>query len=130
MCDIESVCEYLQAPSGNLFILGNAPGCENLIVVTEACESIGNDEKSYKNICQVFPNPVHGDFLYFQINEINQYFNFELIVINSNGLAIYSEKFNKKGTCRIEVSNWSPGIYMIIVRSDGDQVWNTKLIVH
>jgi len=36
-CEVQSVCEYIVAPSGGIEIENNAPGCNNIQEVIEAC---------------------------------------------------------------------------------------------
>ena len=40
LCEVQSICDYLVNPSGDLEIYNNAPGCNNPEEVEEACESV------------------------------------------------------------------------------------------
>ena len=36
-CEVESICDYLVIPNGNIYIYNNAPGCNSQQEVEEAC---------------------------------------------------------------------------------------------
>ncbi|MCD4731507.1 MAG: hypothetical protein K8R74_12960, partial [Bacteroidales bacterium] len=38
-CEVQSICEYLVSPNGKIVIYDNAPGCNSVEEIKEACES-------------------------------------------------------------------------------------------
>ncbi|MBN1340371.1 MAG: T9SS type A sorting domain-containing protein [Bacteroidales bacterium] len=58
-CEVQSVCDYLAAPNGNIDIYDNAPGCNSPEEVQEACNAITSIPifKPVK-VFSIFPNPV------------------------------------------------------------------------
>jgi hypothetical protein len=56
-CDVQSICDYLADPNGEIFIENNAPGCNSVDEVEEACGTTDiNTHLNVKNIT-CFPNP-------------------------------------------------------------------------
>ena len=55
-CEVQSICDYLASPSGEIDIHDNAPGCNSQQEVEEACaQSV--DEVSIINNLSIHPNP-------------------------------------------------------------------------
>ncbi len=59
VCDIESVCDYLAAPNGAIYITNNATGCANQEEVEDEC-FIGVPEMNSMDHFSISPNPVSG----------------------------------------------------------------------
>ncbi|MEJ2596458.1 MAG: T9SS type A sorting domain-containing protein [bacterium] len=57
ICEVESVCNYLAAPNGAIYITSNASGCNNQQEVEAACESISVEETTWISGLTLHPNP-------------------------------------------------------------------------
>jgi len=55
-CAVQSVCDYLANPNGDIQIYVNATGCNNSVEVTEAC-TVGIPETSSDTKLSTYPNP-------------------------------------------------------------------------
>jgi hypothetical protein len=56
-CEIESVCNYLAAPNGAIYITSNAAGCNNQEEVEAACEGASVGENNTISSLTIHPNP-------------------------------------------------------------------------
>jgi hypothetical protein len=59
-CEVQSICDYLAVPNGTFTIENNAPGCNDVIEVIIACETVGIDEAVAGSDFSIFPNPFTG----------------------------------------------------------------------
>jgi hypothetical protein len=57
VCDVESICDFLSNPPQIIYILNNAPGCNNQAEVEDACGIIGVEEISHNSGFSIYPNP-------------------------------------------------------------------------
>ena len=55
-CEVQSVCDYLTAPSGNIFIHDNAPGCNSPEEVQDSCW-VAIEEIMVLSEIAIHPNP-------------------------------------------------------------------------
>lgn len=88
---------------------------------------IGNTNSSLSEVnCKVYPNPATDNF----VVEFDEAFIPETTYINtynSKGQLIYTASFNRKNAIEILTSDWSPGLYTVLIQ--GDQLSFKKLLV-
>jgi len=58
-CGVQSICDYLASPSGEITINSNAPGCNSREEVEEAC-AVSVNEVSIINNLFIHPNPCYN----------------------------------------------------------------------
>jgi len=56
-CEVKSVCDYLAAPNGNVYIHDNAPGCNTQEEVEEACDPVSVNEVGILDQLIIHPLP-------------------------------------------------------------------------
>jgi len=56
-CEVESICNYLSSPIGEILISDNAPGCNDQEEIVKACEGSSVDEIDISNQLSIYPNP-------------------------------------------------------------------------
>jgi S-formylglutathione hydrolase FrmB len=59
-CHVQSICDFLAAPNGEVIIDNNAPGCNSQAEVIAACETVGIDEAIAESGFSIYPNPFTG----------------------------------------------------------------------
>jgi len=104
MCNIYSICKYLEENSGISNIYDNKPGCYNRDEILESCRAVNTDD--YKDIhLSLYPNPTSG-ILNFETpnNE-----TIDLRIYNSLGQEI---NFSRNGK-NVDISNQKSGIYYV-----------------
>jgi hypothetical protein len=60
-CEVQSICNYLASPNGDIDIYSNATGCNSQQELQDACH-FGLDDNKEKNQLNVYPNPVSDQF--------------------------------------------------------------------
>jgi len=102
-CEVQSICDYLASPNGEIEIHDNAPGCNNHNEVEEACSITIVEEITEGENYTIYPNPV-TDIATFSSDEITSFELYDLMgtmVLNRNG--------NK-----VDMTNMNAGIYFVI----------------
>ncbi len=119
-CDVQSLCNYLVTPNGDISLHNNAPGCNNKEEVIALCAD-GISEISKFNFI-VYPNPAQKEIIISSKNEI---VITEVIIYNSLGQRVV-HKESVIGP--IDVSMLNEGMYIIEIVS-GEKKLREKLII-
>jgi hypothetical protein len=56
-CEVNSVCNYLASPNGNMIIYLNASGCNSQQEVETACAAVGIETLDSESSFTIYPNP-------------------------------------------------------------------------
>lgn len=71
-CEVQSVCDYLANPNGDIQIYVNATGCNNSVEVEEAC-TVGIPESLIGSQLSTYPNPfTTSTAIEFELTESTQ----------------------------------------------------------
>lgn len=131
-CEVNSVCNYLALPDADVWISGNAHGCDSPEEVEAAC-AVGDGEpaagSSQFAVCS-YPNPTQGI-----VNLQFTVYNFQSIslkIYNAQGqeVAVVLDESLPAGehTARFDVSGLPAGIYLVRLQA-GRTSETTKMIV-
>lgn len=131
-CEVKSVCDYLANPNGNIFVDGNAPGCDTRQQVEDACNGVSIAEVSgQRSAVSSYPNPF-SDFITLEY-EIEHSSNVNLSIYNHLGQRVVMLVDGKQAAGRQKVK-WNAegqpaGIYFY--RLTIDDYWQAtgKMIV-
>ena len=123
-CHVQSICDYLVTPNGTVVIEGNAPGCNSIEEVEEACLEVGIEESKITSFI-LYPNPTDNGIITITLDNPH---NIHLTCFNTFGQQVHQQEITGKETV-IDVSNWSPGIYLAVVYEWGKPVGRSKLMV-
>jgi len=77
----------------------------------------------------IMPNPVTGTSV---INGFipEQYGQAELTIINSNGATVFTESLQPGTVTKtISIPEWAEGVYLVIIRANGEIVANQKMVI-
>ncbi|MCD4723517.1 MAG: T9SS type A sorting domain-containing protein [Bacteroidales bacterium] len=122
-CHVQSVCDYIASPNGNVSIHDNALGCNSPEEVQDSCiaNGVNIDEKNILNKIELFPNPSSSEITISGVDGIIG----EISIYNKLGQRVIHEM---KPDNTIDVS-WLPrGLYIVEVIWDGCR-FRKKLIV-
>jgi hypothetical protein len=130
-CEVQSICDYLVAPTGTVYIFSNAPGCNNQSEVIAACETIGIEETMTQAGFIVFPNPFSENLsIEFSLDKPCKV---SMMVYNNMGQVVARtvESQFQPGINRLhlESSNLPPGFYFLRLQA-GDVSVTRKIIKH
>jgi hypothetical protein len=118
-CEVQSICDYLASPNGDIQIYVNAQGCNNSVEVEEACTVGIPDEQSYPQL-SAYPNPfTTSTTLEYELYTIC---NIQYTVYNMMGEVVYQTEPNELTPGRHTIT-WSPGhlpagLYYGVLRSE------------
>lgn len=121
ICAVQSVCDYLANPNGDIEIYNNAPGCDTQAEVEAACVTIGLPDFVDNSVLTIYPNPVKDDL---NILLSNGLFLKEVCIYNQLGQKLLCET-NTSGKLRTSVLK--DGIYIIEVSTNKTRI--RKLLI-
>jgi len=122
-CDIQSICDYLIAPNGEVSIAANAPGCNSPEEVQDSCEAnVGYiDMKFSKDDIFIYPNPASQE-----LNISAEGFNIDEVEIYTlTGQKVFNVTPKSE---TIDISPLPPGMYIVEVTVEVRKV-RRKLLV-
>jgi hypothetical protein len=107
-CDVNSVCEYIANPGGDILIGLNATGCYYLPQVQEACLTELN-EFNFRGRVTIFPNPATSFII---ITTLHGELIEEAIIYNHLGQKVLTAKPVNN---TVDVSGLKAGMYLVEV---------------
>jgi len=119
VCNIKSICDFLETDPENIIIQNNAPDCNSINEVKELCFVNIPNENSGLSL-QYYPNPTNKEINISGINPVN----FDKIIILNTFQQIVLIDSN---TNRIDISNLEQGIYIIEILSKGT-IYRNKIV--
>jgi len=118
LCDVQSICDYLVSPNGEVEIYNNAPGCNSHEEVEEAC-MVGIKEQLSASQLSAYPNPfTTSTTIEYELKEIS---NIQFIIYNVIGEVVYmGEDRMPQGK---HIFTWTAdrlpdGLYYAVLRSE------------
>lgn len=111
-CAIQSICDFLVNPSGDVQINDNAPGCNSQEEVEQECLTIGSSIKITEPEFKIFPNPTKGKISILS----NGYVSIKKVSIYNQLGQIVLQKSNNIE--KIDISTFDKGIYIIELLTD------------
>jgi hypothetical protein len=121
LCEVNSICEYLAAPGGEIDISDNAPGCNSAEEVSAACV-IGVEESKTPAGLSVIPNPASS---FITITTPQGEPVEEVIIYNHLGQKVLTAKPVNN---TVDVSGLNVGMYFLEIITKGSR-WRTRLVV-
>jgi hypothetical protein len=121
-CDVTSICEYLATPNGSIQIANNAPGCNSVEEVEEACFVDIGEKVNKVNRIQVFPNPAKDEITILCPENIQVE---EVCIYSQEGRKLVCQK---DGVKTIDVKQLEPGLYFVEIDT-GLNEHREKLII-
>lgn len=117
-CAVQSICDFLLAPSGTVEIHDNAVGCNSPEEVLDSCKAHTGiiDGFSLVNGLLIYPNPAQSIVTIELPSSPTK--NTTLSISNHNGQQLITQAITKPQT-EIDISHLPVGIYIV-------KVWNDK----
>ncbi len=125
-CNIQVICDYLEASYGTVNIHTNASGCNSQSEVEEACDNEGYGEAAKPVSFIIHPNPSGKDFITLTSNSPHIFTH--LKCFNTFGQQVYRQEIFHTETM-IQVGNLAPGIYLLVVYGEGRPLGWSKFVV-
>lgn len=122
-CEVASVCGYLAAPGGELYISDNAFGCSSVEEVSDACLIISDPSLNKTEKFNLYPNPAQSEIV-LELAEKAE--NITLEISNLRGVVVFRDGV-LSGRTRIDVADFPAGLYL--VRLFTPEAAMTRLIV-
>ena len=121
-CAVQSICDFLASPNGEINIYGNAYGCNSQAQVEAACDAVGVEIVVIENEYSLFPNPANQTIT---ITTKDRTIIQEVTIYNQTGQKVMQ---GKPVNNTLDVSQLQPGIYIIKVKTIEGNV-REKLII-
>ena len=122
-CEVQSVCDYLDNPTGSTSILGNASGCGDEAEVQYACALVGISDITLESEFSIYPNPADKNLF---ISSENGLTIDEVRIYNQVGQEVIRENHN---TNKLDISMLRQGMYVVVLVSNDLNI-QKKLIVN
>jgi len=130
-CEVESICNYLVNPNGEIQIFSNAPGCNNPTEVEQACETTPVEDLTVSKPVIIKPNPFSTSIT-IEV-KLEKPGTTGLQIYNHLGQLIkeFSQQSSQPGTKQFAWNaNGQPsGIYFIWLKA-GNEIITKKIIKH
>jgi hypothetical protein len=120
-CHVESICNYLASPNGEILISGNASGCNSREEVEEMCMVVNDEYPKNENSFTFYPNPARNHI--FLQNTASEHV--EILIYNELG-NILLQKFGI--IHNVDISNLKSGFYIVELLTK-ESHYKHKLIV-
>jgi len=122
-CDVQSICDYLAAPSGTVVIHDNAPGCNSIEEVQDSCEAHAGyiDIGVIENGITIYPNPACQE-----LNISKEGYTIDEVTIYTLTGQQIIQKRPANGT--VDISDLQPGMYIVEVTVENTRI-RQKLLV-
>jgi hypothetical protein len=105
-CEVSSICNYLTNPVVTPEIHDNAPGCNSIQEVEEACESVSVTEFSHCGRVILFPNPAQSTLTI----QTDKKTITEIKIYNLTGQLVLKERPSGN---KVDVTGLNDGLYVI-----------------
>ena len=103
--------------------------CDMIVGIDEIPSPEEYKEAQEKIGIQVQPNPAHTQVTLI-LENTSKFKNLHISVFNQTGEEVYTRKLrNCTQEELLNISNWSSGIYFIVIRNESKMVGSTKLVV-
>jgi len=121
-CEVQSVCDYIANPIGEIIIGSNGTGCANQGEVEDACEALWIPDSNADAAISIYPNPAHEEIT---ISSPHAIVINEVIIYDGIGQKV----LHLKGSVNtIDISALSTGMYLMELVSNKLK-YRKKLIV-
>ena len=122
-CHVQSVCDYIFNPNGNLSIISNNQGCNTVQEVEAACSvGIGGGIPEESGI-RIYPNPASGRII-IEIKDISP--AILVTIFNPSGQRVRQFQVTETMTI-LDIEDFPAGVYFVRMTGD-DSVLTCKLI--
>ncbi|MCX6281144.1 MAG: T9SS type A sorting domain-containing protein [Bacteroidetes bacterium] len=123
VCDVYSICRYLEVPWANVTINNNRIGCNSRAEVKTGCDTLGVETHIPVNPFIVYPNPTHGSLT---IQIANQSSGVQISLLDISGREMLWAVVNEPETT-LDLGKLPGGIYFMRVLS-GDRSFTLKVV--
>lgn len=115
-CDVQSICDYLASPSGEVFIDKNATGCMSPEEVEAACFIGGYETTPPEPQITFSPNPA-STAITISLPSSTPIKNTTITIFNVNSQQVISHQITEPQTV-IDINTLPGGIYFALIPSD------------
>lgn len=129
-CAIESICDYLTNPAGNVEIHDNASGCSSIEEVEEVCNVIPLVRKPLLSFeILISPNPFSDKIILNVSNNEYRILDFELIDLTGSKVKSFTIQNSdpENHEMEIDLNDLGSGVYLLRIHTDKKIV--TKKII-
>ena len=130
-CEVQSVCDYLLVPNGQIIINDNAVGCNSMEEVMDSCMTSTIAEKTLEESFTISPNPFESNaFITYTLNQ-GSFVNIEIVDLYGRLVKTLVNEYQHHGDQKLSLSSdgLTSGIYFCTLRTNSPAGGQTKKIV-
>jgi hypothetical protein len=122
-CQIQSICEYLAAPSGLVIIENNAAGCNSPEEVIDSCIITTIEDKILNESFAINPNPVGSSALIEYTLQRPSLVTLQILDVSGRKVAILVNDLYQQGKQNVlfDASNFKSGIYFCTLKTNNPE---------
>jgi len=134
-CHVQSICDYLTAPNGEVFIASNAPGCNSKNAVEDSCATLDIGEQVLGIEIQLYPNPAINTLnIRYPISDpsttLRKGVRHLLFIYDLYGRQMDEVRIPAKNQdIRVDVSSYPAGLYFVVLKDENGIDARKKFIV-
>jgi len=110
-CSVQSICDYLASPNGEVRIGYNATGCFGVWEVEAGCDTLSAGDLKSSDPLSIYPNPTTG------IITIEANHKACFTILNLNGQELLKQTITEPKT-QIDIGNLPCGIYIVRIMDE------------
>ena len=120
ICEVASICDYLQSPNGMIDIHDNAPGCNTQQEVEEACNAVSVQELIYEDKFIISPNPLESSTIIEYTLHHNSPVTLRILDLSGREVTTLVNEVQQQGEQKMvfETTRLKPGIYFCILKTN------------
>lgn len=125
-CATATICSILENIDENsVFIEMNDTGCDSVIEVENACESLSTSDFNLTNDIQIYPNPFNN---HISIALGSDYQNVKTTLVDVTGKQFYSKTFTGNTIEINQLDSLSSGMYFVTVELENGKTITQKIV--
>jgi len=130
-CDVQSICDYLANPNGEIYIWGNAPGCNSPEEVMDSCMISSVNKIRFEEAFTIAPNPMKSNaVITYTLNE-SSHISLKILDLSGRNIITLINEVQHQGDQSIEfnATGLPAGIYFCVLKTNPAHAGQTAKVI-
>jgi hypothetical protein len=135
-CHVQSICDYLIAPNGEVSITMNAIGCNSRNEIEDSCATLDIGEQVLGIEIQLYPNPATNTLnIRYSISDpsatLRASIRYSMFIYDLFGRQMDEVQIPAKDQdIRVDVSSYPAGVYFVVLKDEKGNINSSKFVVN